>query len=77
MSGHDQSHHVYRAYLINDLGRIVNSHYLNCENDEQAIEEARRLVSCYGVQLWDRARMIASFSPLTSEAPAIQTRPCT
>jgi hypothetical protein len=74
MSGQAQSHHVYRAYLINHQGHICNSHHLNCESDEQAIEEARRLG--YGVELWDRARRIAicpAFSsaalPLSASSP--------
>jgi hypothetical protein len=61
MSGQAQSHHVYRAYLINHQGHICNSHHLNCESDEQAIEEARRLG--YGVEVWDAPEGLRSALP--------------
>jgi len=74
MSGQSQLHPVYRAYVTSPLGHILNSVHLDCETDEQAIEEARRLVGEYSVQLWDRDRKIAFFPALTSTVPASRPR---
>jgi hypothetical protein len=37
---------------------------LTCETDEQAIAVAREYVDGYAVELWDKTRKIAHFSPI-------------
>jgi hypothetical protein len=58
----------YRAYFLNAGGHIVRAVELACDTDEDAAEEARRLVNAQPIELWERARMVARFDP--SQKPA-------
>jgi hypothetical protein len=55
--------HGYRAYIIGGDGHIRDLIDLHCENDDDAKEQARQLVDGHAVELWDGARMIATFEP--------------
>ena len=50
---------VYRAYLLNNQGRFISVTELFCRDDEEAIDQARRLASHHAVELWDRGRKVA------------------
>ena len=54
---------AYRAYLIGRSGRIEAATPMQAENDEEAIEQTRRLVDAHAMELWDRGRLVVSFSP--------------
>ena len=54
---------AYRAYLIGNSGRIEGATPLQAENDEEAIEQTRRLVDAHVLELWDRGRLITSLGP--------------
>ena len=54
---------AYRAYLIGNSGRIEAATPLRAENDEDAIEQTRRLVEAHAMELWDRGRLVMSLSP--------------
>lgn len=57
---------AYRAYVIGSDGRIETSTYIEAAADDEAIEQARRLVDGQTIELWDRGRRIISFSPRIS-----------
>lgn len=54
--------HAFRFYFIDGSRKIVEATALDCADDQQAIEEARRLLSeraaARGVEVWDRARRV-------------------
>jgi hypothetical protein len=50
---------VYRAYLVNAEGHFISVHELYYRDDDEAIEQARRLASESGVELWARDRNVA------------------
>jgi hypothetical protein len=58
----------YRAYFLNAGGHIVRAVELACETDEDAAQEARRLLNGQAIELWERARMIARFDPAQKPA---------
>jgi hypothetical protein len=53
----------YYAYLIGDDGHINNRVQILCNNDEEAIRCARRLVETSSVELWQEKRKVATFQP--------------
>ncbi|HZH10575.1 MAG TPA: hypothetical protein VEZ24_09400 [Microvirga sp.] len=56
---HSVSLHAYRAYLLNEQGRFMNVIELFCRDDEDAIEQARRLANDHAVEIWERDRKVA------------------
>ena len=51
----------YRAYVVGSDGRFINAFELECANDTEAMEQAKKLVDGYDVELWQRARKITVF----------------
>ena len=51
----------YRAYIMGQDGQILSPVDLVCENDEDAKEQARKLVDGHDVELWQRDRKISVF----------------
>jgi hypothetical protein len=54
----------YRAYILGPDGHIQHRIDLICDNEEAAIEHAKRLVDGHNVELWQGARKIATL-PVT------------
>jgi hypothetical protein len=50
----------YRAYIGPD-GHFFNVATLECGDDAEATEQAKRLVHDHGVELWQRDRKVATF----------------
>ena len=50
----------YRVYIIGSDGHFQSSIPLDCADDDEAIERARQLVDGHDVELWQRARKIAT-----------------
>ncbi len=48
----------YRIFTIGPDGHFVNGMALECLNDEQAIEEARRLLDRQDLELWQAQRFV-------------------
>ncbi|MGP8123100.1 MAG: hypothetical protein ACLP8B_21575 [Xanthobacteraceae bacterium] len=48
----------YRMYFIDHDGRTASAKDLHCENDVQAVEEARQAVDGRDVELWQADRMV-------------------
>ncbi len=53
----------YYAYVIGKDGHIMDRIALLCESDDDAKERAEQLVNGHAVELWQEARMIATFEP--------------
>ena len=52
----------YRAYLIDSDGHFYDAVPLICANDDEAVEQAKKLVNGHDVELWQRDRKIAAFN---------------
>jgi hypothetical protein len=51
----------YRAYLIGSDGHFAEAIPLECADDDEAKKQAEQLVDGHDVELWQRARKIATF----------------
>jgi hypothetical protein len=51
----------YKAYWLDQSGRITGRIALLCENDEDAKRQAAALVGIHAIELWSRDRRIATF----------------
>jgi hypothetical protein len=49
----------YRAYAIGADGHIVKSMPLICDDDNQAMEEARKALENHTIELWSGERLVA------------------
>ena len=58
-----KQHHMpeYRAYIIGYDGHFQSSVNLECADDAEASDEAKKLVDGHDVELWQRDRMVAKF----------------
>jgi hypothetical protein len=48
----------YRAYVLDDNGSIVNVRELEAPDDSEAVEQARKYVDGYDLEVWQRARKV-------------------
>jgi len=53
----------YCAYVLGPDGHITFRHDLRCADDEEAKEQAKQLVDGHAIELWQEARIIATFEP--------------
>jgi hypothetical protein len=51
----------YRAYIMGWDGHILRPVELFCKNDEDAKDQARRLIDGHDIELWQLDRKIADF----------------
>ncbi|WP_201829603.1 hypothetical protein [Microvirga zambiensis] len=51
--------HVYRAYQLKDNGHFLKVFELFCRDDQDAIEQARRLADGRAVEIWELHRKVA------------------
>jgi hypothetical protein len=51
----------YRVYVVGHDCHFQSSVPLECADDDAAMEQARQLVDGHDVELWQRARKIATF----------------
>ena len=58
-----KQHHMaeYRAYVIGCDAIFKSSVNLECADDAEASDEAKKLVDGHDVELWQRDRMVAKF----------------
>lgn len=59
---------AYRAFLLNQFGAVASAVILDVEDDEAAKAAAQSLVNRFGLELWERARRLASFPPREAAA---------
>ncbi len=53
----------YYAYDIDEDGHITNRVIVICDDDEEAKRCARQIADGHAIELWQGARMIATFEP--------------
>ena len=53
----------YYAYVIGHDGHVQNRFEVRCDNDEEAKRQAKQLVNGHAIELWQEARMVATFEP--------------
>ena len=53
----------YRAFVLSTQGTVIAMHYLHCEDQERAIEQAKQLSDTNAVELWDPPVRVARFEP--------------
>jgi hypothetical protein len=53
----------YRVYTVGLDGHYTGSHELECADDAEAMERAQQLVDGRDVELWQRARKVATATP--------------
>lgn len=50
----------YRVFMLTEAGSYKGAKVLECDNDDQAVDQARKFVDGCDVELWQGARMIAT-----------------
>lgn len=51
----------YRVYAIGADGHIVKSTPLICDDDSQAMEQARKICKDHALEIWSGERFVARF----------------
>jgi hypothetical protein len=60
----------YRAYLLNDLGRVSRAAiFIRVETDREAIETAKQFTAKHDIELWQAARRVAILKPELAAPP--------
>ena len=54
---------AYHTYFIGDDGGIAKRISIECVDNEEAKLVAKQMVDCHAIELWQEARMIATFEP--------------
>lgn len=49
---------TYRAYVVGDNDHFIDSHTLECAEDEEAIEAAKALLAAHDIELWHGGRKV-------------------
>jgi hypothetical protein len=57
----------YRAYTVGADEHFVGFEPLNCRDDAEAIEKAKRLVDGHDVELWSGTRLVIRLSRTSTE----------
>ena len=62
----------YRAYPVSKDNHVaaVASVAITCENEQDGLQKAQRLVDGYDIELWDGPRFIARLKALTVIPPS-------
>ena len=53
----------YRAFFVGRDGHFDGVEQLLCNNDDEAVEQVKRLANQYGVELWNGSRLVARIDP--------------
>jgi hypothetical protein len=48
----------YRAYTVGRDGHFIGYEPLVCDDDQQAIEQTKRLMNGYSIELWSGGRFV-------------------
>ena len=54
----------YRIFVLDPHGHVNGAHELEVQDDEAAVEVARRLENAHGLEIWQRARQVGHVRPL-------------
>ena len=56
----------YRAYVLGKTGHILMRHEFESQDDAAALNRARRYVTDYDVEVWQRDRLVGTLQPKKS-----------
>ena len=54
----------YRVLILDREGQVLRMERIEGDEDDEAVERARRLVDGHAVELWDGVRFIEHFPPV-------------
>jgi hypothetical protein len=57
---------AYRAFRLDDAGRVFSAEIVQAEDDVQARRRARSMVQRETIELWERTRFLGRFEPLAA-----------
>lgn len=60
---------TYRAFRLGWDGRVYSAEIIQAASDDDAKTIAGKMVNGHGIDLWEGPRLIASFPPLSAQAP--------
>jgi hypothetical protein len=58
----------YRAYALGSDGHFIGFEPIVCANDDEATEQAKRLLDGHDIELWNGARMVIRLNAKNTEA---------
>ncbi|MGU3404749.1 hypothetical protein [Methylobacterium brachiatum] len=65
----DPGPRVYRIFSLNHDGTVESTRILDAGTDDEAKALASGLPNGHGIDLWERARYLASYPPQSATAP--------
>jgi hypothetical protein len=60
---------MYRVFSLSADGRVGESHTIQAQSDDEAKAIASTLPNGHGIDLWERARYLASYPPQSAAYP--------
>jgi hypothetical protein len=55
---------AYRVYVLNEAGRVgAPPHVIECDEDEEAIRQARQYLDGRAIEIWRESIIIARLEP--------------
>lgn len=54
---------TYRAYRLGPDGQIVSAEIVRAASDDEALAIVASMSNRFGIDLWERSRFLASYSP--------------
>ena len=61
----------YRVFSLSADGRVGESHAIEAQSDDEAKAIAATLPNGHGIDLWERARYLASYPPQSAAYPEL------
>ena len=52
---------TYRLYGLDGVGKVASAEWIEAEDDEAAIEAAKKMMDGYKYELWERSRLVIRF----------------
>jgi hypothetical protein len=53
---------TYRLYGLDGVGKVASAEWIEADDDEAAIEAAKRMMDGHRYELWERSRLVISLS---------------
>jgi len=60
---------VYRVFNLSPDGGVRDNHTIQARTDDEAKAIAAALINGHGIDLWERARYLASYPPRSALYP--------
>ena len=60
---------TYRLYGLDGVGKVASAEWIEADDDEAAIEAAKRMMDGHRYELWERSRLVISLNKKPGEQP--------